>query len=203
PPASRARPRDRKRRMQEAAATACARNGYHAVGMQDIADAVGISAPALYRHFPNKYALFVTTAFALVQQLIEATDEAAAQPVETATDARAALDELLDAVIATTVELRAVGGIYRWEGRYVEAEDRERLTAQFRMLRERCEEPHRIYRPEIDEEQRRLIVLASLSVVASITAHRAVLAARSLRALLKEAAWRMPDADTAATRSEA
>ncbi|MCK3769506.1 TetR/AcrR family transcriptional regulator [Microbacterium aerolatum] len=198
-PANRTRPRDRKRHIQEAAAAAFSRNGYHVVGMQDIADAVGISAPALYRHFPNKYALFVTTAFALVQQLIEATDEAAAQPVETATDARAALDELLDAVIATTVELRAVGGIYRWEGRYLEAEDRERLTAQFRMLRERFEEPHRIYRPEIDEEQRRLIVLASLSVVASITAHRAVLAARSLRALLKEAAWRMLDADTAAT----
>lgn len=198
-PANRTRPRDRKRHIQEAAAAAFSRNGYHAVGMQDIADAVGISAPALYRHFPNKYALFVTTAFALVQQLIEATDAPSAQPVETATDARAALDELLDAVIATTVELRAIGGIYRWEGRYLEGEDRERLTAQFRMLRERFEEPHRVYRLEIDEAQRRLIVLAALSVIASITAHRTVLAARSLRALLKEAAWRMLDADPATT----
>lgn len=201
PAADRVRPRDRKLRIQEAAAAAFARNGYHAVGMQDIADAVGISAPALYRHFPNKYALFVRTAFAMVQQLIEATDEAAGQPVETATDARAALDELLDDVIATTVELRSIGGIYRWEGRYLDKDDRERLTAQFRLLRERFEQPHRVLRPEVDEDQRALLVLAALSVVASITAHRTVVAARSLRALLKEAAWRMLDIDPAVTGS--
>ncbi|MGM7678515.1 TetR/AcrR family transcriptional regulator [Microbacterium sp. A94] len=200
-PANRTRPRDRKRHIQEAAASAFARNGYHAVGMQDIADAVGISAPALYRHFPNKYALFMRTAFALVQQLIEATDDAAAQPVETATDARAALDELLDDIIATTVELRAIGGIYRWEGRYLERGDREQLTGRFRLLRERFEAPHRIYRPDVDDAERRLIVLAALSVVASITAHRTVVAARSLRALLREAAWRMLDIDPAITSS--
>lgn len=194
-PASRTRPRDRKRHIQEAAASAFARNGYHSVGMQDIADAVGISAPALYRHFPNKYALFLRTAFALVQQLIEATEESSAQPVETATDARAALDELLDDIIATTVELRAIGGIYRWEGRYLEREDRERLTGTFRQLRERFEAPHRVYRPDIDAEECRLIVLAALSVVASIAAHRTVVAARSLRALLKETAWRMLEID--------
>lgn len=201
PPASRARPRDRKRRIQEAAATAFARNGYHAVGMQDIAEAVGISAPALYRHFPNKYALFVRTAFALVQQLIEATEPASSQPVETATDARAALDELLDAVIATTIELRAIGGIYRWEGRYLERDDRERLTAEFVLLRSRFEVPHRVYRPEVPDDERRLIVLGALSAIASITAHHTVVATRSLRVLLKEAAWRMLDIDRSVTSS--
>lgn len=201
PPASRARPRDRKRRIQEAAATAFARNGYHAVGMQDIADAVGISAPALYRHFPNKYALFVRTAFALVQQLIEATEPASSQPVETAADARAALDELLDAVIATTIELRAIGGIYRWEGRYLERDDRERLTAEFVLLRSRFEVPHRVYRPEVPDDERRLIVLGALSAIASITAHHTVVATRSLRVLLKEAAWRMLDIDRSVTSS--
>lgn len=203
PPANRTRPRDRKRHIQEAAAGAFARNGYHAVGMQDIADAVGISAPALYRHFPNKYALFVRTAFALVQQLIEATEDAAQRPVESAADARIALDALLDAVIATTAELRAIGGIYRWEGRYLERSDREHLTAQFRLLRERFERPHRVYRPEISDEQRRLVVLASLSVVASITAHRTVVAARSLRALLKGASWRLLDIDPEISASTA
>ncbi|MGM7671672.1 TetR/AcrR family transcriptional regulator [Microbacterium sp. A93] len=197
PPANRTRPRDRKRHIQDAAASAFARNGYHAVGMQDIADAVGISAPALYRHFPNKYALFVRTAFALVQQLIEATEEAAARPAETVDEARAALNALLDAVIATTVGLRDIGGIYRWEGRYLERPDREQLTGQFRVLRERFERVHRVYRPEMDERQRLLVVLGALSVVASITAHRTAVAARSLRALLKTAAWRMLDVGSA------
>ena len=202
-PADRRRPRDRKRHIQEAAAAAFARDGYHAVGMQGIADAVGISAPALYRHFPNKYALFVRTAFALAQRLLEATEEAAAQPVETSTDAMAALDELLDDVIATTVELRAIGGIYRWEGRYLERDDREKLTAEFTVLRERFEAPHRIYRPGIGDEERRLIVLAALSAVASVTAHRTVVAGRSLRALLKDSAWRMLDMDPAISSTAA
>ena len=31
--------------------------GYHRVGIDEIAAVVGISGPAVYRHFPNKYAM--------------------------------------------------------------------------------------------------------------------------------------------------
>ena len=191
--ASRTRPRDRKRRIEEAAALAFAQHGYYAVGMQDIAAAVGISAPALYRHFPNKYALFVRTAFTLAHRLIEDTDEAAALPLDSPDDARQALDALVDAVIATTIELRATGGIYRWEGRYLEHDDRELLTAEFRTLRARFETAHAVYRPDVDDADRRLLVLGALSAVASITAHRTVVGARALRSLLADAAWRALD----------
>ncbi|MGW8483029.1 TetR/AcrR family transcriptional regulator [Microbacterium sp. NPDC055903] len=197
PQAARTRPRDRKQRIEEAAALAFASGGYHVVGMQDIAAAVGISAPALYRHFPNKYALFLRCAFALADRLIDDTEEAGASPVESVSDARAALDALLDAVIETTIELRATGGIYRWEGRYLDRPDRERLTARFVLLRERFERPHRVYRPGVDDADRRFLILAALSVVASITAHRTAIAARTLRVLLKDAAWRVLDADPA------
>ncbi|GAA5196344.1 TetR/AcrR family transcriptional regulator [Microbacterium jejuense] len=191
--APRTRPRDRKRRIEEAAALAFAQHGYHAVGMQDIAAAVGISAPALYRHFPNKYALFVRTAFTLAHRLVEGTDEAAALPLDSADEAREALDALLDAVIATTVELRATGGIYRWEGRYLEPDDRELLTSEFRTLRRRFEHAHVVYRPSADEIDRRLLVLGALSAVASITAHHTTVGARTLRTLLSDAAWRALD----------
>jgi len=191
--ASRTRPRDRKRRIEEAAGLAFAQHGYHAVGMQDIAAAVGISAPALYRHFPNKYALFVQTAFTLAHRLVEDTDDAAALPLDSPGEARTALDALVDAVIATTIELRATGGIYRWEGRYLEHDDRELLTAEFRTLRARFETAHAVYRPEVDETDRPLLVLGALSAVASITAHRTVVGARALRALLAGAAWRALD----------
>ena len=191
--APRTRPRDRKRRIEEAAALAFAQHGYHAVGMQDIAAAVGISAPALYRHFPNKYALFVRTAFTLAHRLVEDTDAAAALPLDTPDDARAALDALVEAVIATTVELRATGGIYRWEGRYLEPDDRELLTSEFRTLRRRFEAAHAVHRPAVEEADRRLLVLAALSAIASITAHHTTVAARTLRALLAGAAWRALD----------
>jgi tetratricopeptide (TPR) repeat protein len=52
----------RRAQLLEAAAVAFGRRGYAAVGLGDIAAAVGISAPALYRHFPGKYALFAVPA---------------------------------------------------------------------------------------------------------------------------------------------
>ncbi|BDZ65960.1 TetR/AcrR family transcriptional regulator [Agromyces mangrovi Wang et al. 2018] len=58
----RRRPKDRKQRIEAAAAEAFSAHGFHAVGMEDIAAAVGVSAPALYRHYPSKYALFVACA---------------------------------------------------------------------------------------------------------------------------------------------
>jgi len=91
------------------------------------------------------------------------------------------------------VELRATGGIYRWEGRYLEPDDRELLTSEFRTLRRRFEAAHAVHRPAVEEADRRLLVLAALSAIASITAHHTTVAARTLRALLAGAAWRALD----------
>ncbi|MEV1294566.1 TetR/AcrR family transcriptional regulator [Pseudonocardia sp. NPDC049635] len=55
--ASRRRPRDRRDHVVRHARILFAERGFHAVRMEDIATAVGVTARALYRHFPNKYAL--------------------------------------------------------------------------------------------------------------------------------------------------
>lgn len=194
----RARPRDRKARIAEAAAAAFAARGYHRVSMNDVAQAVGISAPALYRHFPHKYALFAQAAFATAHRLLVATETVAVEEARDRDAAFATVDALLEAVIATTIELRAIGGIYRWEGHYLEREDRARLTAEFGTLRERVAGPHAVYRPDLDADERELLVWAALSAIASITAHRTVLAASSLQEVLRAAAWRVLDADVPA-----
>lgn len=191
----RRRPRERKRQIETAAALAFAEHGYHQVSMQDVAEAVGISAPALYRHFPNKYALFAQTVFDLAHRLVEATTDAAAAPIPDAEAARAALDMHVNALISTTIDLRATGGVYRWEGRYLEKDDRDRLTTEFRTLRERMIPALRVYRPDIDEDDAQMAVLSALAVIASITMHRTVIGSRPLRTLLSEAAWRLLDAE--------
>ena len=48
------RPRNRKAQILAVARDQFGRSGYHQVNMEDIASAVGITAGALYRHFPNK-----------------------------------------------------------------------------------------------------------------------------------------------------
>ncbi|GAA4478259.1 helix-turn-helix domain-containing protein [Rhodococcus olei] len=50
---------DRRRDLLQAAARLIAERGYAGVRLEDLGSAVGISGPAVYRHFPNKEALLV------------------------------------------------------------------------------------------------------------------------------------------------
>jgi AcrR family transcriptional regulator len=51
------RPRDRREQIVRAATELFCRDGFDAVSMKRIGEAVGISGPAIYRHFPDKDAL--------------------------------------------------------------------------------------------------------------------------------------------------
>src|SRR5690242_20360464 len=79
PTTPRRRPKNRKAQIVRVAARAFSERGYHPVGVDEIAAEVGISGPALYRHFANKYALLVAAAEAGAQQLLDAA-EAADEP---------------------------------------------------------------------------------------------------------------------------
>ena len=50
---------DRRSKLLAAAERQIAERGYHAVRLEDIGSAAGVSGPAIYRHFPNKEALLV------------------------------------------------------------------------------------------------------------------------------------------------
>ena len=76
----RRRPKDRKAQVERAAAEAFSAAGYHAVRMEAIAAKVGISAPALYRHYPSKYDLFRGAVLNLGQQLVDCTDFVDTEP---------------------------------------------------------------------------------------------------------------------------
>lgn len=67
--AVRRRPKDRKAQIAAVAAEAFSERGYHGVSIDEIAKTVGISGPALYRHFPNKYALFLHSVNELADSL--------------------------------------------------------------------------------------------------------------------------------------
>ncbi|MGH3597795.1 MAG: TetR/AcrR family transcriptional regulator, partial [Mycobacterium sp.] len=122
----RRRPKDRKARIARASAEAFSALGYHAVSMDAIAAKVGISAPALYRHYAGKYDLFRGAVLALGQQLVDCTDFADADPCEIS-DPAATLDRLVDALIDVTLANRESGGLYRWQARYLHGEDQSAL----------------------------------------------------------------------------
>lgn len=187
--APRTRPKNRKAQIAAVAAEAFSERGYHAVGIDDIASAVGVSGPALYRHFPNKYALFVHAVESLSQALLDATDAARCER----DDPRQQLQAVMVAVIGVTLENRRRGGLYRWEGRYLEKTDRENLRLEVLALRQRIADPLSTVRPELDRAHLGLVTSAVLSVIGSVTAHRSALPPKQIEAFLLSICWSVID----------
>ncbi|ASO22416.1 AcrR family transcriptional regulator [Actinoalloteichus hoggarensis] len=90
-PAPRRRTSARRQEILDAAAELFAARGYHGVSIEDLGRAVGVSGPALYRHFRNKEAVLGEMLLAVSERLLA---EGGARVAE-AVDARAALDALI------------------------------------------------------------------------------------------------------------
>jgi AcrR family transcriptional regulator len=183
------RPRNRKQLILDAAGRVFGERGYHKASMEEVAAGVGITATALYRHFPNKYALFAECAQVTADRLVAAL--ATVEP-------GAGLAELLTAVTRVTVAHRASGGVYRWEARYLGAEDRGRLAVKFGRVVARVDRAVQHERPLPDG---RLRAMAALGAIGSITMHRTSIAQRRAEELLLAAALRVAATDPAAGRS--
>lgn len=179
----RRRPRNRRQMVVDAAGPVFSERGYHGTSMEEVASRVGITAAALYRHFPNKYALFAECANRMVDDLLDVL----------ALDPRPdRLEELLPALAEVTLGNRASGGLYRWEARYLEADDRAGLRTKFATLVESVAE-------QVEREhpgpQVALRANAALGGIGSITQHRSPIARRSAVDLLSEAAARVAAVD--------
>ncbi|MGZ6853139.1 MAG: TetR/AcrR family transcriptional regulator [Mycobacteriaceae bacterium] len=180
------RPKNRKAQIAATAAEAFSERGYHATGIDDIAARLGISGPALYRHFPNKYALFLHATTSLADALITATDEAER---DTSLDPESQLRQALTELIRTTIDNRMTGGLYRWEGRYLKPEDRARLREKIDLVNQRIIDPLSALRPGLPEPDAVMLSAAALSVIGSITAHRAALPVKRIESLLLAVCW--------------
>ncbi|MBB2989526.1 AcrR family transcriptional regulator [Mycolicibacterium iranicum] len=188
----RRRPKDRKQQIARASAEAFSELGYHAVSMEDIAARVGVTAASLYRHYTRKYDLFRAAVLGLGEQLVACTafaDDAALS------DPAGLWDQIVGALIDVTLKNRTSGSLYRWEGRYLEAEDQAVLNAQIKLVNRRMQRPLLQMRPELDSKQRWTISAAVLSAIGSITDHHAKLAAPDLRRLLATMASEIRDAE--------
>ena len=79
---------DRRRQLLRAGAVLIAERGFPGVRLEDLGAAVGISGPAVYRHFPNKEALLVEIMVGISDRLLRgghAVVVAAGTPAEALT----------------------------------------------------------------------------------------------------------------------
>lgn len=83
---------DRRRQLLQAAARLIAERGYAGVRLEDLGSAVGISGPAVYRHFSNKEALLVELLVDISARLFDGGTDV----VESTPDAVAALHGLVE-----------------------------------------------------------------------------------------------------------
>ncbi len=150
--------------------------------LEEIADIVGISAPALYRHFPTKYALFAEATGLLADVLTEALETSQSD-----------LESALTALAQSAIDHRRTGGLYRWDQRYLNGDDatkvKDVLVEQHRRIRAALLNA----RPNIPRPHADLLVAAMISVVASPTTHRTALADREIRRLLVATALSLAD----------
>lgn len=82
----------RREQILSEAARLFARHGFHGVSIDGIGAAVGVSGPALYRHFPSKEGLLAEMLVGISEHLLAGGQERAAQHADPV--------DLLDALIA-------------------------------------------------------------------------------------------------------
>ncbi|MBO0852682.1 MAG: TetR/AcrR family transcriptional regulator [Nocardia sp.] len=181
----RRRPKNRKAQIVRVAARAFSERGYHPVGVDEIAAEVGISGPALYRHFANKYALLVAAAENGAQQLLDAA-EAADTP---GLDPKARLIALIRALAEHTIDVRRESGLYRWERRYLERADRARIRVIYDRLQHLLESAIADLRPDTSPEDLTLLATGMMGVIGSITAHRTALSNARLVDVILDMCW--------------
>ncbi|MEV4234580.1 helix-turn-helix domain-containing protein [Nocardia sp. NPDC049737] len=209
----RRRPKNRRAQIAAASAAAFGALGYHGVSMEDIASGLGISSAALYRHYPSKYALFREELLRVGRAMTESVElpEAAGRGMaadgvggvgERWTSERR-LRQVLDALIAVTIENRPTVTLVRWEGRYLEPEDLTVLTDQQLAVVGAIGVQLAALRPELAEDELRVLRAALLSVITSIADHHASLPAKSLARLLNSACWSIVPAELPALEADA
>ena len=118
----------RRELLLRAAADLFAARGYHAVGIDDIGAAAGITGPGVYRHFASKQALLEDLCDRAMTRMLEgARATTAASP-----DAGTALHALLDLHVGFAVGERALLGVWAREQRALSDDVRRSLRRRQR-----------------------------------------------------------------------
>lgn len=166
------RPPDRKARILDAAFELFCERGYHNVSVADVAAAVGITAPALYRHYKNKPDLLLS--------VVTGTIDNVAVSVAASPD----LESYLRAATSHNLNRRGAATLWQREARHLPEADREGLRRSLSDIAAQVGSLVHDDRPELDDADAELIAWAVLSVFGSVSAHRFSLPRRRFEQLL-------------------
>lgn len=165
PPAR--RPRNRKAQLADAAAELFRKNGYHQVSVNDIAQAAGVTGPAVYRHFRGKQDILAHVLLSGMDTFGLVTERALATQGTPADQVTA----LLRAVAALAVDRREITALWRWEGRHLAEADRSKIRHRGAELISQWAIALCDARPTLPAGDAELLGWATLSVYGSVSVH--------------------------------
>ena len=121
---------ERREQLLEAASDLFVDRGYHAAGMDEIAERAGVSKPVLYQHFASKLDLYL----AVLQQHVEILVTSVREALDTTTDNRQRLHDAVQAFF-DFIEDDAQGYRLIFENDYV---TEPQVAAQVKVATESC-----------------------------------------------------------------
>ncbi len=178
-----AAPGSRRDQILAAAAELFARHGFHGVGIDDIGAAVGISGPALYRHFRSKDAMLGEMLTSISEMLLDGGQDRAekfAEPRTLLTElVRFHVDFALDNPALITVQERNLGNLADPDRRKVRTLQRRYVEVWVSTIQDVT---------GIDEPEARAAALAVFGLINS-TPHSRHLDRAQMGALLRRMAF--------------
>jgi AcrR family transcriptional regulator len=124
------RPKDRKQQILDQAVGLFIERGFHSVKLEDIAEAAGVTARALYRHYDNKQALLAEAIRTGQDQYQSARWLTDGQPVPTPRALNVELPDLIAAAVAS----RALTVLWQREARYLMDDDRAEVRRRINAI---------------------------------------------------------------------
>ncbi|BBG01711.1 MULTISPECIES: TetR/AcrR family transcriptional regulator [Pseudonocardia] len=131
----RPRPRNRRAEIARNAGELFSVRGFHGVRMDDIAEASGITARALYRHYANKQALLSHVVLEDQQHVVDTITELAGQP-----SGQRDLDATLIALTEAALDSRRLSLLWQREARHLDAEDFQLVRRRTQWIATQLEE---------------------------------------------------------------
>ena len=174
----------RPERILESATELFRESGFHAVGVDDIGRAAGITGPAVYRHFPSKVAILIAVFDRATERLLEGGEAQLAR----GRSPRGRLERLVGFHVDFVLDERALMAVYAREDGSLPTPDRRRLRRRQRVYLEHWVETLCRLRPELSDESARAAVRSVLGMLNSVAHYDAGLERDELAALLERMA---------------
>jgi AcrR family transcriptional regulator len=153
----------RRKELISVATNLFASRSYYAVTVDDIGEAVGLTGPAIYRHFPSKEALLV----AVFDHVVEQLRDRARDVMSAAPDPISALLAIVRSYVEFAIEQRQNVAVWRQEFHNLPEPDRWRLRRAQRLYVEEWVHLVHELRPEMSDTEVRAAVHAAIGLLQS------------------------------------